>query len=305
MKAGLPPVISLTGVGQVGKSEVARYLKDRHGYGGDHINEPMVAMAIPLLERMGCSKEDAISRLTTERKAEPIPGYEWLCGRKILQSIGYDLRNALGRLTSPDHDVVDEGFFLDMWERRHQRYERLVNESARYPVEIEWGEDRGGIVILVDAPNAAPANGHISETRPLPYDYLLFNEFKGLPHLHAQVEEILTQWRDPGNRSYDLAERRQLRLFSEESGICFQISGEIKDQASDRKKAFESLEANMADHLIVRTRNRFPGSEGKIAEMKEWLAEQKKLERMRAAAVIAHYGIDEFNARYAALQKAA
>jgi hypothetical protein len=303
MEQGLPPVISLTGVGQVGKSEVARYLKERYGYGGDHINEPMVAMAVPLLERMGCTREDALSRLVTARKAEPIPGYEWLSGRRILQAIGYDLRNALGRLTDPDADVVDEGFFLDMWERRHSGYERLVNESARYPVEIDWSEDRGGVVIQIDAAGARPANGHVSETRSLPYDYPLFNDFDGLPGLHAKVDAVLAQWRDPANPPYDLAERRQLRMFTDEPGTCFRIDGEVRRDGGSARTAFERLEAEMEDVLVARARQRFRGDEAKVAELREWLDRQRGLERMRAALVIAHYGVPEFNARFASLRR--
>ena len=304
IKMGLPPVISLTGVGQVGKSTVADYLKERYGYGGDHINEPMVAMAIPLLERMGCSNEDAISRLTTDRKAEPIPGYEWLSGRKILQAIGYDLRNALGRLTDVTTETVDEGFFLDMWERRHAHYERLVNESARYPVEIDWSEDRAGVVILVDADGAVAANGHISETKSLPHDYLLFNEFDGLPELHAKVDAILAQWASPTNRAYDLPERRMYRLYGENPGICGQIDADCRYGLAANKTAFEEIERRMADVLLARTAQRFPDNVVKMQEMKDWIEEKRSLKRMRAAAVISHFGVAEFNARYAALKAA-
>jgi len=304
VQMGLPPVISLTGVGQVGKSEVARYLKERYGYGGDHINEPMVAMAIPLLERMGCTHEDAVSRLTTARKAEFIPGYKWLTGRKILQAVGYDLRNALGRLTDESVDAVDEGFFLDMWERRHAHFERLVNESARYPVEIDWTEDRGGIVILVDAKDAEAANGHISETKSLPHDYLLFNDFDGLPRLHAKVDAILMQWSALGNRPEELAERRQLRLFTDNPGICFEVDGQVRYGEKNGRSAFEALEGAMADTLVARVRQRFPGSDAKIVEMERWLEGQRRMERMRAALVISHFGVADFNARYAALKAA-
>ena len=299
---GLPPVISLAGVGQVGKSEVARYLKERYGYGGDHINEPMVAMAIPLLERMGCSKEDAISRLTTARKAEPIPGYEWLNGRKILQAIGYDLRNALGRLTDSAADVVDESFFLDMWERRHSSFERLVNESARYPVEIDWSEDRAGVVILVDAKDAVAANGHISETKSLPHDYVLFNDFDGLPRLHAKVDAILAEWSSPHNCAYDLPLKRQLRMFTDHLELCIRIDGEVR--YGPGREAFEELERRMTDVLIARTRQRFPNSAEKLGEMEGWLGEHRSLQRNRAALVISHYGIADFNSRYAALKAA-
>lgn len=299
---GLPPVISLTGVGQVGKSEVAKYLKDRYGYGGEHINEPMVAMAIPLLERMGCSYEDSVSRLTTARKAEPIPGYEWLNGRKILQAIGYDLRNAIGRLTDPASGVVDEGFFLDMWERRHSGFERLVNESARYPVEIDWSEDRAGVVILVDAKDAVAANGHISETKSLPHDYVLFNEFDGLEKLHGKVDAILAQWSSPENRAYDLPLRRQLRMFTDHLGLCVRVDGEVR--YGPGREAFEELERRMETVLMARTRQRFPGSVEKLNEMEGWLGEHRLLQRNRAALVISHFGIADFNSRYSALKAA-
>jgi hypothetical protein len=302
-KMGLPPVISFTGVGQVGKTEVAKYLKERYGYGGDHINEPMVAMAIPLLERMGCTHEDAVSRLTTARKAEPIPGYEWLTGRKILQAVGYDLRNALGRLTDVS-DTPDESFFLDMWERRHSRYERLVNESARYPVEIDWTEDRGGIVILVDAKGAEAANGHISETKSLPHDYLLFNDFDGLPRLHAKVDAILREWASPSNAAYELPERRMYRMYGEHPDVCGEVWGHVHHGDGTGRAAFETIERDMERILLARTVQRFSGNDGKVVEMQRWIDEKRGHTRMRAAAVVGHFGVPDFKARYAALTAA-
>jgi len=303
VRTGLPPVISLAGVGQVGKSEVARYLKERYGYGGDHINEPMVAMAIPLLERMGCTHDDAVSRLTTARKAEPIPGYEWLTGRKILQAVGYDLRNALGRLTDVS-DEPDESFFLDMWERRHSGYDRLVNESARYPVEIDWTEDRGGIVILVDAKDAEAANGHISETKSLPHDYLLFNDFDGLPRLHAKVDDILRHWASPSGAAYDLPERRMYRMYGEHPDVCGEIWAKVDYGDGTGRAAFETIERDMEQILLARTAQRFSGNEDKIVEMQRWIDEKRAHTRIRAATVAGHFGIADFKARYAALMAA-
>ncbi|MFZ3481834.1 hypothetical protein [Sphingomonas sp. 3-13AW] len=289
----LPPVISLTGVGQVGKSEVANYLRERYGYGGDHINEPMVAMAIPLLERMGCSRSDAVARLTTERKAEPIPGYEWLSGRKVLQAVGYDLRNALGRTTSSETGAVDAHFFLDMWERRHSHFERLVNESARYPVEINWTDNRGGVVILVDAPGAVAANSHVSETKSLPHDYLLVNEFDGLGKLHAKVDAIVTAWSSPENKAYDLFERRTRLLHTEHSSLCERVAAVIA-LAAGLLMDFEDLEQNMVTSLLGRTDHRFAGNKAKAREMEAWLKGIRAMDTMRVAAVICHYGVERF-----------
>lgn len=202
----LPPLIGLSGYGETGKSEVARILRREFGYEGSHVKDPMMEMAISLLARMGVDTTEALDRLDGATKNEPIPGWPWLTGRKILQIIGKDFRDAMGDpakrtfIPAPPKggvgrpvfavDTVDETFFLDLWRRENQAA-RVINESLRYPFEGHYFQANGGYVIRVTVPGQGPLSDHPSETSVVPFDYELVNHKRSLGELKEALVAAL------------------------------------------------------------------------------------------------------------------
>lgn len=132
---------------------------------------------------------DQFERLapTGIRKDDPIPGYEWLSGRKILQMIGKDVRDALSKPSDnpPEGNLhgTDGQLFYDMWDARLKDEAYKVNASVRYPFERDIIRERGGIVWRIVNPEApAPQDEHPSERHS-----------KGLTYLREQVEAALAQ----------------------------------------------------------------------------------------------------------------
>lgn len=195
MDRTLPKLVGLSGYGETGKSEVAKYLRHQYGYVGTHVKDPMVEVCISLMARMGIGTAEALERLDGQLKNEPIPGYPWLSGRKMLQVVGKDLRDALG---NPDkrfntYSNEDETFFLDLWWQQNKAHPRVINESLRYPFEGGYFCDNGGVVIRIHVPGQGPLNDHPSETSIPPYHALLINYRRELTDLYREVEDILTQ----------------------------------------------------------------------------------------------------------------
>lgn len=143
-------LIGITGEKYAGKTTAANYLIDHYGFGGTAITDPMIEIAKPLLRRMGIHDAAELNdRLQPwgKRKEDPIPGFPHLTGRKILQSIGKDLRDALSAPSdSPpagNQHGTDSRLFYDLWLMDNADLELLVNQSVRYPFEgqIITGED--------------------------------------------------------------------------------------------------------------------------------------------------------------------
>ena len=132
-----------------------------------------------------------------KRKEEPIPGFEHLSGRKILQAIGKDLRDALSRPSdSPpegnDHGT-DSGLFYELWMKDNEGVEFLSNQSVRYPFEGSIITDSGGEMWRIINPEAPEDNDpHPSERQDWPVTReIVAPHSKGVAYLHARIEEAL------------------------------------------------------------------------------------------------------------------
>lgn len=197
----LPRMIGLTGAKYAGKTEAAKYLETL-GYAGSPITDPMIEMARPLLLRMGVDPKEVDRRIAPsgDMKEDPIPGYEWLSGRKILQAIGKDLRDALSRPSgNPPSDGVqrtNSRLFLDLWLDDNRSAQLLVNQSIRYPFEGEFTTDSGGVTWRIINPEA-PASGdvHESERQDWPVTReIIAPHSKGILYLHKQIETALEDY---------------------------------------------------------------------------------------------------------------
>jgi len=195
-----PKLIGLTGRKYAGKTEAAKYLEQRHGYRGTPITDPMIEMAEPLLRRMGITGQSEIDdRLQPwgKRKEEPIPGFDHLSGRKILQAIGKDLRDALSRPSDepPEGNAhgTDSGLFYELWMKDNEGVEFLSNQSVRYPFEGGIITASGGEMWRIINPEA-PEDGdtHPSERQDWPVTReIIAPHSKGISFLHEEIEKAL------------------------------------------------------------------------------------------------------------------
>lgn len=196
----LPPIIGLTGRKYAGKTEAAKYLESRYGYAGTPITDPMIEMADPLLKRMGIHDEpERMERLQPwgSRKDEPIPGFEHLSGRKILQTIGKDFRDAVSRPTdlviAGNNCGTDSRFFYNLWLMDNSQTKYLCNQSVRYPFEGDIVVENGGEMWRIINPEA-PDSGdtHPSERQDWPVTReLIAPHSKGVGYLQGLIDQIL------------------------------------------------------------------------------------------------------------------
>jgi len=199
---GTPRIIGLTGRKYAGKTEAAKHLAERYGYSGTAITDPMIEMAKPLLRRMGIVEEQEVDdRLQPwgRRKEEPIPGFEHLTGRKVLQAIGKDLRDALSRPTDnpPQGNThgTDSGLFYELWMLDNRNVELLSNQSVRYPFEGGIITSQGGEMWRIINPEA-PDDGddHPSERQDWPVTReIVAPHSKGVAHLKGLIDEIMSE----------------------------------------------------------------------------------------------------------------
>lgn len=195
-----PKIIGLTGRKYAGKTEAAKYLEQQYGYRGSPITDPMIEMAKPLLRRMGINDEAELDdRLQPwgKRKEESIPGFEHLTGRRILQAIGKDLRDALSRPTdSPpegNEHGTDSGLFYELWMLDNADVELLSNQSVRYPFEGGIITSSGGEMWRIINPEA-PYDGddHPSERQDWPVTReIIAPHSLGITYLHRKIDEAL------------------------------------------------------------------------------------------------------------------
>ena len=200
------PLIALTGAKYAGKTTAANHLIERYGYGGSAITDPMIEMAKPLLRRMGIREEAELDdRLQPwgKRKEEPIPGFEHLTGRIVLQVIGKDLRDALSRPTDNPPEGNDRGtdsrLFYDLWLMDNADVELLVNQSVRYPFEGTIVTFEGGETWRIVNPDAPPSGDtHASERQDWPVERtIVAPHSRGVGYLHSLIDEVMAFYNIP------------------------------------------------------------------------------------------------------------
>lgn len=183
----LPPLLAVTGFAEVGKSEVVKYLAAAHSfYRPMHIKEPMVEMAIPLLRRLGItSHHEILDRLDGQRKNEALPGYPHISGRKILQALGKQFREA-----------VDPDLYRNLWWTAAQAGAQgrpILNESLRYPDEVPFVREQGGFVLEVRRTGKNSLDP-VYEPHVIG-DFVLQNDGNDLTALHRVLDTFITHLR--------------------------------------------------------------------------------------------------------------
>lgn len=180
-------LLAVCGFAEVGKSEVVKYLAAKYGcFRPLHIKTPMVDMADQLLQHMGITdKQERFDRLDGHRKNEPIPGYEPMSGRLILQVLGKQFRDGI----DPTSKVFLNIWWVNAQDTTPDEDAVILNESVRYPFEADWIREQGGLVVEIRRKGKKSLN---PEFEPhIPGDIVLDNDFETLAELYELIDAKL------------------------------------------------------------------------------------------------------------------
>lgn len=186
-------IIGFAGNMHSGKSEAADYLRQAYGFEGSNITDPMDEALAPLMRRLGVAADEVMPRLNGKMKNDPIPGFDWLSGRKLKQAIGREFRDAVSQPDEASETKTDRGFFHDIWLRENKHHDRLVHGSVRYPFEAELLRRDGGRVYRLVDPNDDQNHDHESENTDFETDGIILNPKTGLHNLHAALDAIMVE----------------------------------------------------------------------------------------------------------------
>ncbi len=119
-------IIGLQGYGGAGKSTVADYLTQEHGFARRHIKEPLAQMAEVLLVYAGIPYEKTGHWLDGDLKRAPIPELGGRSATEIQQFLGTEF----GR------EFIDPDLWLNIWTRWARAQDGdVVQESVRFANE--------------------------------------------------------------------------------------------------------------------------------------------------------------------------
>lgn len=117
---------------------------------------------------------------------------EPLSPRYVLQRWGTDYR----RDEDPDYWVRRAADTYSRCASGENPPPGLANTSTRFPNEVRWIREEGGVVVHIERPGCEPESDYVSE-RPVPWhpgDYRIAND-AGLETLHQRVD-ALADWLD-------------------------------------------------------------------------------------------------------------
>lgn len=184
-------IIGFAGNMHSGKSEAADYLRRVYGFEGSNITDPMDEALAPLMRRLGVPSDEIMSRLNGNKKNDPIPGFDWISGRKLKQAFGREFRDAISQPVENAENETDRGFFHDLWLRENKHHKRLVHASVRYPFEAELLRRDGAKVYRLVDPDDDQEYNHESENTTFETDGVIFNPKIGLENLHQALDKIM------------------------------------------------------------------------------------------------------------------
>lgn len=171
-------IIGLQGYAGSGKSTVATYLAERHGFARRHIKQPIADMVASLIsDAVPMDWDDDIYRyLDGDFKRTPIPALGNRSATEIQQFLGTEF----GR------NFIHPDIWLDIWSAWAAGHERVVQESVRFANEA----DRCDVIWEIRRPGYEALNGHVSEALPATADTILYNN-GSLTDLYAQVDAAI------------------------------------------------------------------------------------------------------------------
>lgn len=171
-------IIGLQGYAGSGKSTVAQYLTERHGFARRHIKHTLARMTEVLLEDadVGYSHEMMSRYLDGDLKRTPISALGGRTATEIQQFLGTEF----GR------NFIHPDIWLDIWSAWAAGHDRVVQESVRFANEA----DRCDVVWEIRRPKYEALNGHVSEALPAEPDWVLLNDGTEAD-LYEQIEFAL------------------------------------------------------------------------------------------------------------------
>lgn len=299
-------LIGLAGKKGSGKSTAARHLRERYGFAGTNLTDPMDEMLTPLLRRMGVPEEEILPRLAGEMKNEPIPGYEWLSGRRLKQALGREFRDAVSRHVE---GVSDRRFFHDLWKAENAHHPRLIHEQVRYPHERELIGQDGGHVYKIFDPDEKGGDDHESERIDFDTDGDIPNPKTGVEGLHARLDALMADLIDeePSPVVLHAQDESPVRTFEDSIDQALNEHGDEIRAVADHADVDETLSA-LVDRIgseisahLAKSAADAAGDDAAIAAeaASAWVAENvtQSTSDRRVAAVYAHLGLEGARAR--------
>lgn len=173
-------IIGLQGYAGSGKSTVARYLTERHGFARQHIKEPLAQMAEVLLVYAGIPHEQAARYLDGDLKRTAIPALGNRSATEIQQFLGTEF----GR------NFIHPDLWLNIWSAWAAGHERVVQESVRFANEAE----RCDVIWEIRRPGYGALNGHVSEGLPVAEPDAVLDNSGDVEGLYDTVDRILADY---------------------------------------------------------------------------------------------------------------
>jgi hypothetical protein len=168
-------IIGLQGYAGSGKSTVAKYLEERHGFARRHIKQPL-REGCEVILRAAKVPESYIDRyMDGDLKRQPIPELYGITGTELQQQFG-----SFGRSVHPD-------IWLDIWSAWAAQPPKVVQESVRFANEAE----RCDVIWEVRRPGYGALNGHVSEALPVAEPGVILWNGGTEADLHRAIEVAL------------------------------------------------------------------------------------------------------------------
>jgi hypothetical protein len=180
---GIGIVVGLMGYAGAGKSEVARHLRERHGFEAPHIGRPLKRMLAELLREIGYDETTIARFVDGDLKRSLIPE---------LGVTSTEAQQTLG--TEWGRNCVHQDLWLSLWLAKVDAALRagthIVQESVRFPNEVAALRARGGRLIEIQRPGVSAFSGHASEIMPGAADLVIVNDGT-IGELQSKVDAAL------------------------------------------------------------------------------------------------------------------
>jgi len=166
-------IIGLQGYAGSGKSTVAQYLVERHGFARRHIKHTLAEMTRTLLRDAGA--EDPDKYIDGEWKRIPVLG-----GRSATE-----IQQFLG--TEFGREFIHPDLWLNIWSKWAEGHPLVVQESVRFANEAE----RCDVVWEIRREGYGAHNGHVSEGLPVKSPKIVIWNNGSVAELHDSIEAVL------------------------------------------------------------------------------------------------------------------